>query len=352
MKYLLYGANGYTAQLIIEQSRSFGLTPVLAGRNATKIRDLASKHDLEYHIVDLAEADKLAEILKGYPVVLHCAGPFIHTASPMMEACMRTGTHYLDITGEIEVFEQTALLDARAKAAHIMLLPGVGLDVVPTDCLALYLKNQLPDATHLQLAIGGKTKVGISRGTMMTMIETLGEGGMVRIEGKLTKIPIAQHTLKASFAKDFDGLCASLPWGDVATAYYTTGIGNVESFFRVSRPTLAMLRLGRLFDGLVRKEWVRNIVRKRTDKTMTGPDEEARQKGEVYYWGKVWNANNESVQARLRTPESYHLTALTALTILKKVVDGHLKLGYQTPASCFGADLILEIPGTEREIIR
>src|SRR5919202_492909 len=139
--FLLYGATGYTAQLIREQASEFGLTPILAGRSETKLRPIADKFGLSYRIADLNEPSALDAALADVPVVLHCAGPFSKTAAAMQQACLRTSTHYLDITGEVAVFEQGMALHQQAQQQNVMLMSGVGFDVVPPDCIARYLKD-------------------------------------------------------------------------------------------------------------------------------------------------------------------------------------------------------------------
>ncbi len=351
MKFLLYGANGFTAQLIIDLADQYGLTPVLAGRDGAKIKALTESRGLEHIVFGLDDPDAMDAALRGFSIVLHCAGPFIHTGTPMMEACMRTGVHYVDIAGEIEVFERAAKLDGRAKAAKVMLLPGAGLDVVPTDCLALYLKNQVPDAENLQLAIGSPNKMSVSRGTMMTMVETLGEGGYWRRDGALTKIPVGEHRMTVPFSDTFTARCSSLPWGDVATAYYTTGIPNIESFYALPDSTARALRWGAILDPLMRSPSLRDFIRRRIDRTAKGPDDKEQGENEIYIWGKVWNESGKAAEARMRCPEPYRLTAQTSLLIIQKILQGNFRTGFQTPAGCYGPDLIMEIEGVRRENI-
>ena len=130
-------------------------------------------------------------------MVLHCAGPFSRTARPMVEACLRNKKHYTDITGEIAVFEACAALDKKAQEAGIMLMPGVGFDVVPTDCLAKHLKGRLPTATRLSLAFYGVGR--LSHGTQATMIMNIGKGGAIRRDGKITGVPAAWKTREIDF---------------------------------------------------------------------------------------------------------------------------------------------------------
>ena len=114
----------------------------------------------------------------------------------MVDACLHTGTHYLDLTGEIPVYEAIASRDAEAKARGVMLLPGTGFDVVPTDCLALHLKQRLPSATRLSLAFHGEGPAGLPPGTQKTAIELAPYGDRVRRNGRL-EIPEAGGKTRA-----------------------------------------------------------------------------------------------------------------------------------------------------------
>ena len=345
--FLLYGANGFTAGLIIEQASRFGLQPILAGRKEEKIKALAQQHGLPYRIADLADGKAVDALLKDLPVVLHCAGPFSRTAWPMQQACLRMGTHYLDITGEIAVFEQGAGLHEEAVKQNIMLMSGVGFDVVPTDCMALYLKQKLPDATHLQLAFftaGGR----VSHGTAATAIENLGAGGLVRKNGKLKAVPMAHKTVKVPFTDKGLTTCMAIPWGDLSTAFYTTGIPNIETYMAAPSSTIRIAKLSNYMNWLIKKKWFKQLIKTRIDRSVTGPDEAARKAARIFVWGKAWNDSGQNVQARLTGPEGYSLTALAALAITRKVLDGNWRPGFQTPAGLYGADLVLELEGTQR----
>ncbi len=346
MKFLLYGATGYTGQLIAEYAAAFGLTPILAGRSESKVKAMAEAMKLDYRVFDLADTPALEAALRETPAVLHAAGPFMFTAKPMMEACLRTGTHYLDITGEIAVFEMGARMGAKALEAGIMLMPGTGFDVVPTDCLALHLKNRMPDATHLQLAFAGLGG-GVSQGTATTMAENLGEGGAVRKDGKIVKVPMGHKSMIVPF-RDKPLFAMSIPWGDVSTAYHSTGIPNIETYVAFSPSAYRWVKMQRYFNWLLRTSFVRNMVKERIRKRPAGPSPERRAKGRSCVWGRVSNATGVSLEAQIVTRDGYTLTALTSLIIAKKVLQGNAPAGFQTPAKAYGADLILEVEGTER----
>jgi short subunit dehydrogenase-like uncharacterized protein len=348
MKFLLYGASGYTAGLVIKYASDFGIMPVLAGRNPDKIKFLAQSNGLDYRIADLDQPTELETALKDFDVVLHCAGPFSNTAQQMQMACIKTGTHYLDITGEIAVFEAGIKLNQQAVDANVMLMSGVGFDVVPTDCMALHLKNRLPDATHLQLAFTN-INGGVSHGTALTMAENLGQLGYVRENGQLKAVPVAHKTIDVPFDDDRLTHCMSIPWGDIATAYCTTQIPNIETYTGVTKAIVLGTKLSNSMAWLLGSNMIKTFLKKRLDKSLTGPDEYTQKNAQTRIWGKATNAKGQTVEARISGIEGYTMTALTALNITQKVLNGNFKTGYQTPAGLYGADLILETKGMHRQ---
>lgn len=351
MPILLYGANGYTGKLIVRQAMKQGLPLLLAGRNAEALAALSEESGFPFEAVELHNQAALQELLRRCELVLHAAGPFEQTAPPMLEACLATGTHYLDITGEIPVFEYARSLHERAQDAGIVLMPGVGFDVVPTDCMARYLSEKLPDATHLKLAfsaLGG----GLSRGTATTAVSNLGSGGAMRKNGRITPVPIGHKTLEVPFT-DKPGFCVSIPWGDVSTAFHTTGIPNIETYMRMPRSMYRNIRIMNRLNWLLRQSWVRQLAKWFVRRQAPGPDEEARRSGRSIVWGEACNQQGICVQARIQTLEGYTLTAVASLHIAQKVLQDKLSPGYHTPASAFGADLILEMPDSTRaDILR
>lgn len=341
---LLYGANGYTARLIIDHARQAGVPLMLAGRNAA-IRAQAEREGWEARIFDLTDSRRIAEQLAGIKVVINAAGPFVHTAEPLARACLQAGVHYLDITGEIPVFEALATLDGPAREAGVMLMPGVGFDVVPTDCLAAHLKQRLPGATHLALAFRGLNQ--LSRGTARTAVELGHEPGWVRRDGVLERVPVAYRSRTIDLGAG-PVSAMTIPWGDVATAWYTTGIPNIETYLVVPPAVIRWARRGARLQGLLRYQGVRRVLQGLIQRTMRGPDHVAREREVAICWGEACDAGGHCVRSRLNLPNPYTLTAWTALAIARRVLAGALRPGYATPAGVYGPDFILTFPGVTR----
>jgi short subunit dehydrogenase-like uncharacterized protein len=343
MDWMIYGANGYTGQMAVEEAVRRGLRPVLAGRSRAALEPLAAKHGLPVRAFALDDAGAVRTGLGGMGAVLHCAGPFSATCAPMLEGCLDAGVHYLDITGEIDVFAHCHAQHARAQQKNIVVLPGAGFDVVPTDCLAAQLKRELPSAQTLVLAFeaGG----GPSPGTAKTGVEGLGNGGRVRIEGELRRVPLAWKT--RTFERDGEQRFAmTIPWGDVYTAHVSTGIPNIEVYMGVPPSSAARLRRLRLLGPLLGLGPVQSWLKGQVGKKVRGPSETTRGKTGCVVWGEVSDHQGRELKKRLRTPNGYELTVTASLGIVQRLIEGERPAGgYYTPSQLMGANYVLGLPG-------
>jgi len=399
--WMIYGANGHTGRRIVREAVERGLQPTIAGRNAPAVRALAEQCGCPLRVFALQQANQVAEQLAGMGLVLHCAGPFSATAEVMIEACLSAGVHYLDITGEIGAIEQAAARHQRALDRGVVLLPAVGFDVVPSDCLAAMLAERLPGAVRLELAICGRFRP--SRGTLRTMLEGLADGAWVRSGGRLVRVPLAHRTITVPLP-GAPTLAATIPWGDVASAWQTTGIPEIEVYCTLDRGQFRLLRMLRFVAPVLRLRIVRTALaravlwclgphtrsggdghgeervasghgpdhvlsgratrpsRERANHALsrraTRPDSEDTQsrtdptpgsRSGAAIWGRVSDAEGRSVEAVLHTIEPYRLTVLAALAALERVLAGEVQPGFATPARALGRDLILQLPGMRLE---
>ena len=339
---LIYGANGYTGQLIVEALALRGFKPVLAGRNRDALEALAQKFRLTRRVFELGEPAEIARNLDGIELLLNCAGPFSKTCEPLLEACLALKVHYLDITGEIDVFALCHHAHNRARHQGVVVAPGIGFDVVPTDCLAAMLKQRLADASELVLAF--EATGGPSPGTARTSVEGLAKGGRVRRDGQLVDVPLAFKTRE--FERNGQRRTAmTIPWGDVYTAYVSTGIANIEVYMTVSPKSVARMRWLRHAQPLLRFEPLRKFFESRAVARAQGPDAERRRTSGCTIWGEVRNAAGREVKLMLTTPNGYALTASAALGIVKRVLDAAPAGGYYTPSQLMGPEYVLGLPG-------
>jgi len=338
MTFLIYGANGYTGELIAREAVRRGLRPVVAGRSAEKIEPLARELELEARAFPLT-----APKLDGVDAVIHCAGPFVHTSAPMVRECLDAGVHYLDITGEIPVFEAILAMNDVAVQRGVTLIPGAGFDVVPTDCLAAMLAARLPGVTDLELAFY-TPKAELSRGTVKTMIESIGEGGAIRRDGKIVRVLPAYDVRTIPFSCG-PRMAMTIPWGDVSTAFHTTGIPNIRVYTGASPKSVARMRRIRSFLPLLGIKPVKRLLQSFANRH-SGPGEAQRTAGRTYLWGRASNGVDE-VTMTMTTPEGYAFTVLSTLAAVERLIASPRRPGSFTPSKYFGAEFVTTIEGVE-----
>lgn len=342
MLWMIYGANGYTGRLIAERAKEEGLTAVLAGRNGPEIKRVASELGMEHRVFALAPDEQVAAALEGVDAVVHAAGPFSKTSAPMLKACLTTQTHYLDISGEYEVLERCYARHEEAKAKGIVVLPAVGADVVPTDCLARRLHEEMPDATQLAIAFGGEGHA--SRGTTRTMLEALPRGATIRQSGELKSVALGYHRRQIPFPHaGTEGI--TVPWGDLASGFRSTAIKNIEIFSAMSPAQAKQLLRSRQMLTALKWSPLAWAARKLTA-SVDGPNAEIRKLASGYFWAEVSNGT-EARELTLRTLEPYTLTAHTAVAAVQRILSGSVPPGATTPSLAFGHGFIFEILGSQ-----
>ena len=343
-QWMIYGATGYNGELIARKAASLGLKPTLAGRSVEKITRLANELNLSYEVFGLQ--DDFHHRLADYNLVLHCAGPYSTTAAPMIEACLASRAHYLDITGEIDTFENNFnTYHNQAEVQHVLLVSGVGFDVVPTDCLANMLKAQLPDATKLELAFDAALIPGKS--AAFSMIEGLKSGNRIRHHGQLMQVPMAYRFKEIDFAGNIKP-AMSIPWGDVTTAYHSTGIGNIIVYMALPVSMEFMKPLINLSEHLMAHELTQSILKKLADTFINGEEQKHRSASSAMIWGRVKNKAGQEKTMCLQVPHPIEHTADCALAATQAV----LKLentagGAASPAMLFGADFVKSVEGVK-----
>jgi short subunit dehydrogenase-like uncharacterized protein len=317
---LIYGATGYTGKLIAMQARDTHLSFQIAGRNAEQVAALAVELGVSFRVFALDDPATIEASLEGVTAVLNCAGPFASTARPLMEACIARGVHYLDITAEYKVYALAEAWSERAAAAGVMLLPGVGWDVVPSDCLALHVAAKVDRPQSLRIAL--QVANSMSRGSATSVGEILGVGLLVRANGAIVAKPDAAP---AHF--DFGaGPVESVPlsFGDLVTAWKSTGIPNISMFVNIKE----------------------NVLPEGVAAMVEGPSLAERVANRASAVAEVTGIDGTVARARIDTVNGYSYTPLAAVEALRLLLAGELKPGFQTPATVFGAGFAVSIADT------
>ena len=348
--WMIYGANGYSGELAARLAVSRGLSPILAGRNREAVERLGQELGLPVRVFSLdSEADTRTH-LRDVAAVLHCAGPFSRTSAPMLEACIETGTHYLDITGELDVFEAIHNQNERIATASIVALPGTGFDVVPSDCLAAKLKRAVPGADSLSIGFRSSHGKG-GPGTMKTMFEGMAKGARVRRDGKIV-LKTEQMVKSFPFIDDKEQPAVALSWGDVATAYRSTGIPNIECFIGVPKQQIKGMQPSPGVRRVLSLPLVQKYGQKAIGRLVKGPTEDERRGGHMYLVGEVSAPDGSRKRMRLTLPDGSEFTAAAALACVERVLAGDVPAGAQTPATAFGADFVDSLEGVKVEELR
>jgi short subunit dehydrogenase-like uncharacterized protein len=344
--WLLYGATGYTGRLILAEALALGLRPILGGRDERRLATLAASHGLRYRVAALDDPGGLAASLDGIRVVLHAAGPFSTTSRPMVDACLHAGAHYLDITGEVLVLEAIAGRHAEAVRRGVMLMPAVGFDVVPSDCLAAHVARRLPHARRLALGISGLTLA--TRGSARTFVELPASSPRVRRDGVLVSVTPGTHERRFDYG---DGARPStcVSWGDLTTAHYTTGIPDIEVYFETTPALSAGMASARAFGWLLATPPWQAFLKASTAFVPEGPTAAERAATSMTIVAEAEDADGRRVGARLRTPQAYTFTGASAAAVARRVLGDDVEPGFQTPGRHFGPDFVLGLPGVTRQ---
>ena len=345
---LIYGATGYIGRLTTRAALARGLRPCAAGRSRERLASLAAELGVDYQVAPLDDPAALERSLRGVTAVLNAAGPFADTWEPLVDACLRCGVHYLDLAGEVQVFEEVSARGGEARRRGVLLLPGVGFDVVPSDCLAAHVAARLPGAHTLRLGIAGLDLV--SGGSARTLAAQIGSPTLVRRDGHLARV--ATSSLERTF--DFGSGASpsvAVTWGDLSTAFMTTGIANVETYFEATPAVRATVGMHRWLGPMLSIPAYQKALQTLTTWLPPGPDAEVRATHSATIVAEAEHRSGRIVRARLRTPEAYTFSATTAAAIAARVIAGDYDAGFQTPARLYGPDYVLGFEGVNREAL-
>jgi short subunit dehydrogenase-like uncharacterized protein len=219
----------------------------------------------------------------------------------------------------------------------------VGFDVIPTDCVAATLKAALPDATHL--ALGFDSRSGFSPGTAKTSLEGLAQGGKVRKDGQIISVPLAYKSRHIDFG-DGEKLAITIPWGDVSTAYATTGIPNIEVYIPGSPAMVERLRRANRLKWLIGTGLAQRFMKRYIERTVKGPSAAERDAHPTFVWGEATNLRGDKRTARITTANGYSLTVTGALAVAEHLLANDVPGGACTPAKLIGPDLVTRLPGS------
>ena len=342
---MIYGSTGFTGRLIAQRAVEVGLAPLLAGRDEDRVRRQAELLGTPWRTVTLDSLEELTEALSGVGAVVHAAGPFVATARPMIEACLRAGTHYLDVSGELPVFEQAFGRDWEARRVGVMLMPGAAWSISASDCLAAHVAARLPGAKYLRL--GMTQSRSYSRGTARSVFGLMSSDVVIRRNGRLTRVPVGRMERAFDYGEG-ERTSMALSWPDPLTAYHTTGVANIEAYMEVGAAARVLAPLTSRIGAAFKLPLLRSMLLLGAATLPDGPAEATRQLARPVVVAEVEDAWRRISRARLITADGYDFTALAAVAIAERAISGEFEPGFQTPGRVYGPDFVLSIEGTTR----
>ena len=343
---MIYGATGYTGRLIAAHAANSRCSPVVAGRTADRVRALAAEFGIPGRTVALDETKRFDEALEDVDVLVNAASPFAQTARPLIEACLRTRTHYLDVTGELPVFQDASRYDEPARKRGVMIMPGAGLGIVASDCLAAHVAASIPKPKYLR--IGLLRPAMFSRGTFRSALGLSNSQVTIRRNGNLVSLPAARLQRAFDYGEGMRESVA-VSWPDVFTAYFSTGIRNIETYLAADFASRAFYQFGSVMADTLRLAPVQRVLDVATRAWPEGPSAEQRQSDKCVIVAEAEDSWRRRVSARLETPDGYSFTAEATTAIARHILRGSFIPGFHTPAQVYGADFVLTLKGTRRE---
>ena len=226
----------------------------------------------------------------------------------------------------------------------------MGFDVVPSDCLLAYVAAKCPGATTLTLALAAIGQP--SSGTLKSILGLISLGNLQRNKAQLQSAPFGKGVRKVRFSTR-ESWAVPVPVGDLESAYRASGVPNIHTYLAVPSAIARTLRFGwplmvpaRPIAAALLTGPLKKTAESFLEKRFTGPDEAARARGSSALWARAEGPHG-TVDAWLDTAEGYQLTMLAGVRAVERVL-ANRPIGGLTPAQAFGADFVLELPGSVR----
>lgn len=334
---LIYGATGFTGTALVARALECGLRPIIAGRNAGALRQMAEHFDLPFRCAEVRDATEL-RLASGVELVLNAAGPFSATAVPILESCLAEGAHYVDVCGELGVFKALSARHAEAHTRGIALLPGAGLLVCASDCLAMHLARMLDGIHSLKLGIARPTL--LRRGSLKTIATIVDDHIEVRNGGVLERRPVGARGSIFDFGSG-EVWCTSVSGAELVACYHSTGAPNIEVFMPAGAAERLMHRWAARLTPVIQSPIATALLHGVLDHSVSPEPENGSPQVVV---GLAEDRAGRRVCARLTTPEPYQATAIFALALVERLLCIPTT-GFITPSALYGISDMLGTPG-------
>ena len=288
----LLGATGYTGRLTAAELERKGLVHRVGGRSKARLAEVPSSG--ERHLVDLADPASLDAFLDGVDVLITCVGPFMQLGMPVVEAAARTGTPYVDSTGEPAFMAEVY---RRFRGSGPALVPACGFDYLPGDlgaAVAQEVLGRTPTEVDVVYGLaGGKPSRGTAQSIAAALTATRVHLGRLVVDGE--EGPVT---------------AVALPWGEELTvplrlphATVRTGIAAPSA---ATRFTQAIGPVSPYTGGVAKL--AKPLIQRWANRLPEGPSPLDRGKAVARTWSVV-RADGQQVRVLVRVRDVYGMTA-------------------------------------------
>lgn len=343
-KWMIYGAYGFTGSKLAKLAADSGMKPIIAGRDALKTKRLALSLGLEFEVFNLEDDSHIESKLKDIDLLYNLAGPYCKTAPTLVEACLRTKTHYMDLTGDIEIYDFLYSLDDVAKDNGVLIMPGVGFNIVATECVAAHTVKKLPECDSLDIVMATRAKP--SKGTFKQMIALLPRGGFEIKDNTLEPSEIKKTDIEVKYP-DKKRTSFLIPIGELIACHKSMKIANIRTHYALSATWAAMADT--MIDIITKfssKSYGKKVLSSFADSYAKGPSEESMLEDKSYVYARASTELGLYAETMIKTPEPYYFTVQIAIIAIQKVLDGDYA-GALTPVEAFGSSFVFEVEGVE-----
>lgn len=334
--WIIYGATGYTANLIIKKAIQMGLPPVLAGRDRSKISSVAKKYGLKYKVFEINDINVIQANIENSNLILNASSNYKLTAQPFINACLASGCHYLDLCGEISVLKKIFEYNELAKYGNITIIPNSGYHSIVTDCFAGYVANLIENPIELNYYLLDASIPSL--GTLKSSLDAFLGGGFVLKYNNFENIKMGSIKTRVEHKNKALTLYAS-PMAELYLSHISTSIPNINVYLKI--PLLYSLLLDYFGDYILKllQSEKRTAILNLIDKFVKGPSEAINKKLKSMIGVNVKNLKGDSLTMWLEAPEAYDFTATLSVEAVKLALSG-LPSGVLTPIQAYGCNFL------------
>jgi short subunit dehydrogenase-like uncharacterized protein len=358
---LLYGATGYTGRLIAAEGARVGMASggsappyrmVLAGRNGAKLAEVAERHSMEYRVFALDDPGRVKHALRGIDLVINAAGPFALTGDRLAKSSIDAGCHYVDINGEVDVYQRLDDLGRYAADRELAMVCSAGHTAAASDLLLDAALSHLEGRAGLDyggelgaIRIAMACVVNLSRGSVGTLWRSLREQVTVVRGWSLWHEPVGklEHTFDfrdhgKPNAKTDLRIASAANLVDTLTARLTVArrgfsAKRMESYVEAGTAARFGYQLASYLAPVAAIPGVRFLVRQQIEFLPEGPTpEDLRDETHVILLDIEDPARAKLIDWRWETPNAYQFTAQVVVEIAAKTVKGP-SVGWLTPGA-------------------